>query len=132
MGLAELEQDPRFASDHQRAAHRQELIALLDRAFATRPRAHWEQVFREKGFWFSVVNRISDLPADPQVAANDYLVELDTGLKTVAYPFTLEKTRVPLKKGAPGFSQHTEEVLQQVCGYSMEEILALKETEVVW
>jgi crotonobetainyl-CoA:carnitine CoA-transferase CaiB-like acyl-CoA transferase len=34
MGLAELEQDPRFATDEKRAAHSTELIALLDRAFA--------------------------------------------------------------------------------------------------
>lgn len=132
MGLAELAHDPRFTSDDQRAAHRRELITLLDRAFATQPRAQWEKVFRERGFWFSVVNRISDLPTDPQVTANDYLVELDTGLKAVSYPFELEKTRVPRKKGAPGFSQHTEEVLQKVCGYTMEEIITLKEKGVVW
>lgn len=132
MGLAELEHDPRFASDNQRAAHRKELITLLDQAFATKPRAHWERIFRDKGFWFSVINHISDLPTDPQVAANDYLVELDTGLKTVSYPFTLEKTPAPLNKGAPEFSEHTDEVLKQVCGYSMEEIIALKAKEVVW
>ena len=132
MGLTEREHDPRFASDEKRATHRKELITLLDQAFATQPRVHWERLFREKGFWFSVVNRISDLPIDPQVTANEYLVELDTGLKTVAFPFTLEKTPVPLKKGAPGFSQHTDEILQHVCGYTMEEIIALKAKEVAW
>jgi len=59
-------------------------------------------------------------------------VELDTGLKTVAFPFTLEKTPVPLKQGAPSFSQHTDEILQHVCGYTMEEIIALKAKEVAW
>jgi crotonobetainyl-CoA:carnitine CoA-transferase CaiB-like acyl-CoA transferase len=96
------------------------------------PRAHWERLFREKGFWFSVVNHVSNLPADPQVLANHYLVELDSGVKTVSFPFALEKTPAPRTQGAPAFSQHTEEILQHVCGYTAEEILALKEQEVVW
>lgn len=132
IGLTELEHDPRFAKDKQRAAHREELIAILDKAFATQPRDHWERLFREKEFWFSVVNHVSDLSADPQVIANNYMVELDSGLKTVAFPFALEKTPVPRTQGAPGFSQHTDEILQQVCGYSMEEILAFKEKEIAW
>jgi crotonobetainyl-CoA:carnitine CoA-transferase CaiB-like acyl-CoA transferase len=66
------------------------------------------------------------------VQANNYIVELDSGLKTVAFPFALEKTPAPLRHGAPDFSQHTDEILQQVCGYSEEEILALKEKEVAW
>ena len=132
MGLAEIEHNPLFLSDKRRAANRGELIPILDAAFATQPRAHWEQIFREKGFWFSVVNHVSDLPQDLQVQANNYIVELDSGLKTVAFPFALEKTPVPLTHGAPDFSQHTDEILQQVCGYSEEEILALKEKEVAW
>jgi CoA:oxalate CoA-transferase len=132
MGLAELERDPRFSTDTTRAKNRQELIALLDRAFATQPRNYWEQIFREKGFWISVVNHISDLPTDLQVTANEYIVELDTGLKTVSSPFALEKSNVPLRTGAPALSQHTEEILQQLCGYSMADILALKEKGVVW
>ena len=132
LGLEKLEHDPRFRGDTARAANRQELIALLDRAFAAQPRAHWERIFREKGFWFSVVNHINDLPADPQVMSNEYLVELESGLKTVAAPFSLEKTPVPLRKGAPALSQHTEEILQHIGGYSMEEILNLKEKGIVW
>ncbi len=131
MGLADIENEPRFSSDEKRAENRTELIARIEQAFATQPRDYWEKIFREKGFWFSVVNKVSDLPDDPQVIANDYLMELDNGLKTVSAPFSLEKTP-PLRKGAPDLSQHTEEILQEVCGYSMEEIMVLKEKGVVW
>jgi crotonobetainyl-CoA:carnitine CoA-transferase CaiB-like acyl-CoA transferase len=57
---------------------------------------------------------------------------LDTGLKTVSSPFALEKSGAPLRTAAPTLSQHTEEILQQLCGYSPEDILALKEKGVVW
>jgi crotonobetainyl-CoA:carnitine CoA-transferase CaiB-like acyl-CoA transferase len=97
LGLADIEHDPRFSSDEKRAENRKELISRIEGAFATQPRDYWENIFREKGFWFSVVNKVSDLPDDPQVAANDYLMELDNGLKTVSAPFSLEKTP-PLRK----------------------------------
>jgi crotonobetainyl-CoA:carnitine CoA-transferase CaiB-like acyl-CoA transferase len=60
------------------------------------------------------------------------MVELDSGLKTVAFPFTLAKTPVPQTHGAPNFGQHTDEILQHVCGYTPEEVLALKEKNVAW
>ena len=132
MGVPELEHDPRFVTDKQRTVNRTALIAMLDQAFATQPRAYWEQLFREKEFWFSVVHKTSDLAADPQVRANHYLVELDSGLKTVAFPFALEKTPVPPTQGAPTFGAHTDEILQHLCGYTIEEILALKEKNVAW
>ena len=132
MGLPDVEHDPRFANDKQRAANRAELIAILDQAFATQPRPHWERLFREQEFWFSVVHHVSDLAADAQVIANRYMLELDSGLTTVAFPFALEKTPVPLPHGAPTFSQHTDEILQRVGGYTPEEILAFKEKNVAW
>ena len=132
LGVPELEHDPRFATDKQRAANRTELIAILDNAFATQPRAHWERLFREKEFWFSVVHKTSDLAADPQVLANRYLAELDSGLKTVAFPFALEKTPVSPPQAAPACGQHTDDILQQLGGYTMEEILTLKEKNVAW
>jgi crotonobetainyl-CoA:carnitine CoA-transferase CaiB-like acyl-CoA transferase len=132
MGVPELEHDPRFATDKQRAANRTALIASLDQAFATQPRVHWERLFREKEFWFSVVHKTGDLAADPQVLANRSRIELDSGLTTAAFPFALEKTPVPKTHGAPTFGQHTDEILQDVCGYTVEEILALKEKNVAW
>ena len=132
LGVPELEHDPRFAKDKQRAANRAELIAILDKVFATQPRAHWERLFRDKKFWFSVVNQVADLAADEQVSANRYMVELDSGLTTVGFPFALEKTPVPLPHGAPAFSQDTDEILRSVGGYTPEEILALKEHNIAW
>ena len=52
---------------------------LLDEAFATRPREEWvEQLKKSPGdFIFTIVNSIDDLPSDPQVQANDYVVDFD-------------------------------------------------------
>jgi crotonobetainyl-CoA:carnitine CoA-transferase CaiB-like acyl-CoA transferase len=53
-------------------------------------------------------------------------------MMSLALPLTLEKTPVPPTQAAPSCGQHTDEILQQLCGYTMEEILALKEKNVAW
>jgi crotonobetainyl-CoA:carnitine CoA-transferase CaiB-like acyl-CoA transferase len=130
-GLQHLEHDPRFNSDAARAANRQELVAILDEVFASQPREEWERRYREKGLLFAPVNRYSELPDDPQVVANEYIVTLDTGYKMPALPFAMEGFPPP-RHGAPAHGQHTDEVLQEVCGYTLEEVLALKAEGAVW
>jgi crotonobetainyl-CoA:carnitine CoA-transferase CaiB-like acyl-CoA transferase len=39
---------------------------------------------------------------------------------------------VPQTHGAPNFSQHTDEILQHLCGYTTQEIMALKEKAIAW
>lgn len=131
MDLEHLRDDPRFATETLRAEHRRELIAILDTAFATRSRAEWEERFRARKLWCSIVNRYTDLPADPQVQANEYLITLDNGLKGVALPFELDGMRPP-RRGAPDLGQDTDAVLRDICGYSWDEIVRLKAADVVW
>ena len=46
-------------------------------------------------------------------------------------PIQFSKTPGQIKPEAPELGQHTEEVLIQVGGYTWEEILALKQEEVI-
>jgi crotonobetainyl-CoA:carnitine CoA-transferase CaiB-like acyl-CoA transferase len=131
MELEHLENDERFATDDDRNQNHKELIAILDEAMATQPRAEWERRFREKGFWCSIVNRYSDLPSDPQVEANEYIITLDNGLKSVAAPFELEGMVLP-RRGAPRFAEHTDEVLRELCDYTDEDITNLRVEGVIW
>jgi crotonobetainyl-CoA:carnitine CoA-transferase CaiB-like acyl-CoA transferase len=75
----ELAGDPRFADLRARAQNAEACVALLDECFAARPRAEWLAVLRESpgDFIFTVVNSVDELPDDPQVRANDYVVDFD-------------------------------------------------------
>lgn len=130
-GIKELQNDPRFSTQEARRENSAELTAILDRAFATKPSAEWAQILREKGLVFSMVNQVADLPSDPQVVANDYIVEFDNELKMSAFPFKLGGVEMPLRKGAPQFGQHTEEVLLEVGGYDWPEIEEMKDKGVI-
>jgi crotonobetainyl-CoA:carnitine CoA-transferase CaiB-like acyl-CoA transferase len=68
---------------------------------------------------------------DPQVLANDYIVEYDhpsgERRKIVGPAVQLEATPGTIRRGAPEFGEHTEEVLL-AHGFTWDEVAALKES----
>jgi crotonobetainyl-CoA:carnitine CoA-transferase CaiB-like acyl-CoA transferase len=136
LGIPEAADDPRFKTMPDRAAHATDVVALLDRVFATRPFEEWSAILRSGGdFIFTVVNSVDDLPDDPQVRANGYVTEFEHPTygptKVVGLPVGLSATPGSIERPAPEFGQHTEEVLREVLGYSWEDIGRLRDAEVI-
>ncbi len=136
LGRPELAQDERFVTLHTRAANAGAAIEALDEIFATRPRDEWIGILRAGGdFIFTVVNSVDELPDDPQVRANDYVVDFDHpqfgATRVVGIPVRLRETPGQVRSAAPEFGQHTEEVLTDLLGYSWEQVAALKDQEVI-
>lgn len=136
IGMPELENDPKFANMEKREENCQELISLLDKVFATRTYEEWEQSFKQSGeLIFTIVNSMSDLASDPQVLANEYILNWnhpDLGpIKFVGFPVDFSKTPTALRSPAPQFGQHSEEVLIGILGYTWEEISELREQQVI-
>lgn len=132
LGLAELEKDPRFASALARRESCQELITILDQVFATRTRDEWLRIFQERscGFAYTPINEVEDLVSDPQVRANDYIVDFPHPVlgptRLVGFPVKFSATPAKIQSEAPEFGQHTEEVLMDICGYTWDEISELR------
>jgi crotonobetainyl-CoA:carnitine CoA-transferase CaiB-like acyl-CoA transferase len=136
LGRPELGGDERFADLRARAANCGEAIAILDEIFATKPRAEWMEILRAGGdFIFCQVNSVDELPDDPQVKANDYVVDFDHpqfgATKVVGIPVRLSRTPGRIRSAAPEFGQHTEEILVELLGYGWEEVGKLREAEVI-
>ncbi len=137
LGRPELAGDERFADLRVRAQNAAACVAELDAVFATRPRAEWLEVLkREPGdFIFTVVNAVDDLPDDPQVRANGYVVDFDHPqfgpTPMLGLPVRLSETPGSIRAPAPEFGQHTEEVLLDVLGYDWDRIAALRKAEVI-
>ena len=81
------------------------------------------------------MNSVDDLPDDPQVQANDYIVELDHPqygrTKMVGVPVQLSETPGSVRTPAPELGQHTEEILLDVLGFDWDRISALREKQVI-
>ena len=134
MGLPELEDDPRFAKYFDLLTNREELYAILDEAFAKKPTEEWMELLTAADCICAPVASYEDLVNDPQVRANDYIIEVDHPTRgrmpVVGAPWHFSETPVKVAAAAPELGQHTEEILQEL-GYSWEQIGVLREQDVL-
>ncbi len=130
VGLEEIADDERFSTLAQMGQHCEALIAILDERFQTAPRAEWERrLATEPNLIFTRVQQIGDLPTDPAVIANDYLVDHDHRhygpTPTLTHPVLLHGQPATLRRDAPDLGEHTAEVLQERLGLSDDDLSAL-------
>ncbi len=134
LGVPDLESDARFSDMMVRAKNSAELITIIDRVFASRPRAEWARLLSDHGLIFAPVQTMSEVVSDPQVLANDYTVEFDHSewgrARVLGFPYRFSAMPLALGRQAPEFGQHTEEILLEL-GYTWDDITALKDEEAV-
>ncbi|MFC1920525.1 CaiB/BaiF CoA transferase family protein [Chloroflexota bacterium] len=134
--IEDLESDPRFASSQKRKENSTDAVYVLDDAFAKKTREEWIKIFEEKGarFAYAPLHEFHDVITDPQVLANDYIIDYDHPalgkVKLLNFPVQFSETPACVKSPAPEHGQHTEEVLLEN-GYSWEEITELKNEEII-
>jgi crotonobetainyl-CoA:carnitine CoA-transferase CaiB-like acyl-CoA transferase len=137
IGRPELLGDPRFATLLSRAQHAEACVAIIDAAFRSKPRAEWVRILRESegDFIFTIVNALQDLPDDPQMRVNGYIVDVDHPAHgqtpMVGVPVRLSQTPGSVRTPAPEHGQHTEEILLEILGYDWERIAALRESKAI-
>ncbi len=128
--------DPRFNSMSARRENLELLIAMLDDIFAGRPRDAWETRLSDAGdlIW-ERVQTVLDLPHDPQVIDNKYLVEFDHPVlgPTMWHqtPVTYSETPVSTRKMAPQHGEDTDDVLQNLLSYDPAKIQTLRDDKVI-
>ncbi|MDD5094831.1 MAG: CoA transferase [Dehalococcoidia bacterium] len=136
LGLEHIEKDPQFENMDVRSKNATSCIAIMDKAFATKTRAEWLDILRSTGdLVYEAVNNFPEVLKDPQVWANDYVVEYDHPawgkVNLVGFPMHFSRSPASIRLPGPEFGEHTEEVLQNVLGYSWDEISRLKDAEVI-
>ena len=123
MDLAELADDPRFASIEQIAANTAEAVEILSKAMAARTLAEWSERFATLAGPWAPVQDTLQAAADSQVRANEYLVQAG-GLELVANPVQFD-VAAPRTGPAPGFAEQTDEILTEL-GLDWDRIIELK------
>ncbi|HXM89607.1 MAG TPA: CoA transferase [Candidatus Acidoferrum sp.] len=136
IGKPELIEDPRFADVKIRGKNSAAAVAILDEVFATRPRDEWMRVLKGRGdFIYTIVNSVTDLPDDPQVRANDYVVDYDHpalgNLTLLGMPVKLSATPGEPRGHAPELGEHTELLLTETLGYSWDDVARLRDANVI-
>jgi crotonobetainyl-CoA:carnitine CoA-transferase CaiB-like acyl-CoA transferase len=116
------------------AERRAELLALLDRLFATDTREHWVGRLRDADIVSAPINTMLEAARDADVLANGYVAEVEypkhgKRLRVHGTPWRFSET--PAKIGvAPELGEHDGEILAGL-GYSETDILGLRERKII-
>jgi crotonobetainyl-CoA:carnitine CoA-transferase CaiB-like acyl-CoA transferase len=128
IGRVDLLEDDRFASGGGRRKHAAALVDVFDEAFAQFDFAAAARRLDAEDIAWAPVQTAAEAVADPQVHAAGGVVEIPLksggALRSSAAPVRFPGADDGPKGPAPGFGEHTREVLAEL-GYSETEIDAL-------
>jgi CoA:oxalate CoA-transferase len=137
-GIESMEKDTKFDNPIKRMNNSAELIQITSDIFSRRTRDEWIQYIKEHNpryVLYEGVYNINELGNDPQLLANNYIVENNHPtlgkIQMLRFPMNFSETNVAMDlKPAPLLGEHTEEVLLQV-GYSRTEITEMRKNKVI-
>lgn len=126
--------DPRFTDIKQRNTNARLLGPVLAETFKTRDLDEWRERLQAKKLTFSVLATMDEVIDDPQVLANDMLIDIEGHNygrgQAVNSPFWLEGSdKVPARVG-PEPGADGPKILQEM-GYSKDEIELLSSKGVI-
>ncbi len=128
IGAPELNDDPRFATNHDRMQHLKELETILNDYLRHETSALWLERMERAGLPAGPVLDILQMQADPQANARDMILDVDHPVagrvKTLGHPVKFSETPARIRRPAPVLGQHSREVLQEA-GYAAAEVEAM-------
>lgn len=114
VGLAELVNDARFATQALRAKNQADMVDLLQPRFAKETAAYWLEEMDRRGVPCSPINAYPEILEDPQVAHMGLVHQLtlpnDVATRTIGFPVAMTGYDFEVFRTPPELGAHTEEV----------------------
>jgi crotonobetainyl-CoA:carnitine CoA-transferase CaiB-like acyl-CoA transferase len=134
IGRPELADDPRFATNRDRVVNYHAVRVELDNALKTRSRSEWVRELTAAGVPCGSVREISEVLADPQLAARNMIAEVQHATigaaRVINSPVKLSETPASVRTAPPTLGQHTTAVLTEL-GYDQDRISGLRTAGVI-
>jgi crotonobetainyl-CoA:carnitine CoA-transferase CaiB-like acyl-CoA transferase len=110
LGLPDLAGDERYATNPDRVANREELVAALQARFSERTADEWVEGIRNAGVPCGPVNALSDVFTDEHVLGSGVLGEVEHPkagtLPLLLSPVLIDGERPPVRRTPPTLGQH--------------------------
>jgi formyl-CoA transferase/CoA:oxalate CoA-transferase len=134
IGRPDLVEDPRFATNRERHAHRHELIPILEAILATRTGEDWLRVLRAEGIPSGPIQTVDRVLSDPQVRHRGMVAEVEHPacgrIPVVGNPVKIFPAAGETFQPPPALGEHTEDVLRRA-GYTAAEIESLRQEKII-
>lgn len=110
---------------------REEITKRVAEHMLTKTTQGWVKQFGEIGVWCAKVRNYDDVAADPQLAANQSIIEYKDSaggdVRLLAHPVLYDGKALPMRIKPPALGQDTVEVLSEL-GYSPDDINKLRQS----
>jgi crotonobetainyl-CoA:carnitine CoA-transferase CaiB-like acyl-CoA transferase len=112
LGHPEWATDPRFVTNAERRAHREELIVEMERVLTARTKGEWIDILEEAGVPCAPIQDLREMLAEPQTQALGILQAVpDLDLDLMTLPVSFDGRRPPVRRRAPTLGEHTKEIV---------------------
>jgi formyl-CoA transferase len=132
--LGTIVDDPKFRTNADRVAHRNETISHVQSAIAQHAVAYWNNALSGVGVPCAPINSIAQLLDHPHTQASGIIVEYEHQtagrLKGVGHPVLIDGAERHAGLPPPMLGQHTDDVLSEM-GLSSEAISELRRARVI-
>jgi crotonobetainyl-CoA:carnitine CoA-transferase CaiB-like acyl-CoA transferase len=119
LGRGDLVDEPDYATNSARVAHRSRLIEIISALTGEEPTQHWLARARELGVMVTPVNHVGAALEDPHVVATGLVSTVETPdgpLRLVGSPYLVDGQRLPVRRPPPSLGEHTAEIVEQLGG----------------
>ena len=113
IGLGELVDDERFATNAARVENREALAAIFQSETGKWKLAELLAALEEKGVPAGPINSVADVCSDPQFLARHMLVE-NEGVPGLRTPITMSGAELALGRPSPRLGQHGDEIAAEL------------------
>ena len=118
LGRKELNDDPRFATNSERVAHREALIEALAPTFASKPAQQWIDALLEAGVPAAPIYDYAQGLASEHVKARQMVMEIphpvEGTFKSLGFPMKLRGTPQTVRYAPPLLGEHGAEIRREL------------------
>lgn len=134
LNLDELLTDAAFCDNESRMKNREKLNALVTRKTSTESVQYWIDVLNAAGVPCGRVMTLTECFDDPQVKAQELVVDVDHGdrgvVRMTGFPVTMSETKPQVRHPSPELGEHTDDVLEAL-GIDTTDIARLRSAGVI-
>jgi crotonobetainyl-CoA:carnitine CoA-transferase CaiB-like acyl-CoA transferase len=118
MGRKELNEDPRFATNSQRVAHREVLIETLAPTFALKPAQEWIDALLKAGVPAGPIYDYEQGLASEHAKAREMVMEIphpvEGTFKSLGFPVKMRGTPQQVRYPPPLLGEHSAEIRREL------------------
>ena len=135
IGVSELAEREEYKNNEDRVRNREQLIPVLATVLAKKTNAEWCEIFKNVSFPYGPVNKMSEVFEDPQVLHNGLKQSIEHPtigqISTVGPAVKYSVAENIIRSPPPTLGQHSEKVLQDILGYTEQQIQELRDNKVL-